>query len=391
MEQEWRRRKRQPRRDAARLDGDVQDISLDRLRDMMAANRRETEQLPRDFVLQPPAASAAAVASPLDLETSTRLPGLDYVPCILLLPPRPSSSLGSNPLHPAMLCLHQTTVPASLGKEEPTSQPSSSSSSSSSLSYALELSRRGYITLSPDYPLYGEYRPSLDSVYSHYASVTMKAVVNNLHCIDLLSHWPLVDPARIGAIGHSLGGSNALFTAAVDDRIAAVIVSAGFTSFSAYRQSRYRSAGSPPSAAETSSGSAYDNDLRGWSRRDKYMPLIAAQYGNDWQRVPWQWSALLAHTAAVPGRGVFISAPQDDLIFPCQGVKETVDEAKKALQQQQGGEDALLAVYPKGGHEFPAAVRQQAYEWLERRMQHQPPALPQQQQAERSDSRKLRA
>ena len=197
---------------------------------------------------------------------------VDWVPCVLLVPPRPISSSPSAapPLFPALLCLHQTTVPPSLGKEEPTTP--------GPLSYAYDLTALGYVTLSPDYPLFGSYHPSLSSLYAQYRSVTAKAVSNVLSCVDFLAHYPLVDPTRLGAIGHSLGASTALFAGLYDPRLRFLVSSCGFTSHRRYAaSSRWQAAGAPPTARELSDGSAYTGDMRGWARRDKYMPLIAEE------------------------------------------------------------------------------------------------------------------
>src|SRR4051812_31180256 len=50
---------------------------------------------------------------------------------------------------PAMLCLHQTTA---IGKGEPAGV-----GGRKDLHYALELAERGYVTLAPDYPNFGDY------------------------------------------------------------------------------------------------------------------------------------------------------------------------------------------------------------------------------------------
>src|SRR5205814_2847072 len=65
------------------------------------------------------------------------------VPAWLLIPTGREGKL------PAVLCLHQTVPvgkdePAGLGKNE-------------SLRYAVHLAERGYVTLAPDYPSFGEY------------------------------------------------------------------------------------------------------------------------------------------------------------------------------------------------------------------------------------------
>lgn len=67
-----------------------------------------------------------------------------------------------------------------------------------------------------------------------YASASMKAIRNNIAAVDVLVRRFDVDPTRIAAIGHSLGGHNAIFTAVFDRRIGAVVSSCGFTSFGCY-------------------------------------------------------------------------------------------------------------------------------------------------------------
>jgi pimeloyl-ACP methyl ester carboxylesterase len=45
--------------------------------------------------------------------------------------------------------------------------------------------------------------------------------------VDLLTELPNVDPKRIGTVGHSLGGKEALYLAAFDDRIKVAVSSEG--------------------------------------------------------------------------------------------------------------------------------------------------------------------
>ena len=54
-----------------------------------------------------------------------------------------------------------------------------------------------------------------------------------MSCVDLLQLLPTVDPDRIGAIGHSLGGVNTVFLAAFDDRVKVGVSSCGWTTFRA--------------------------------------------------------------------------------------------------------------------------------------------------------------
>ena len=52
-----------------------------------------------------------------------------------------------------------------------------------------------------------------------YASTTMKAIRDNRRAVDVLQSLPFVDGARLGCIGHSRGGHNAIFTAVFEPRL----------------------------------------------------------------------------------------------------------------------------------------------------------------------------
>src|SRR5206468_2552041 len=65
-------------------------------------------------------------------------------------------------------------------------------------------------------------------------SGTLKAVWDNLRGLDLLDSLPYVKRGEYGAIGHSLGGHNAVYTSLFDLRIKAVVSSCGLDSFLDY-------------------------------------------------------------------------------------------------------------------------------------------------------------
>src|SRR5712691_580041 len=142
----------------------------------------------------------------------------DRVPAYLLIPNERTGKL------PAMLCLHQTI---NIGKAETVGL-----GPNETRRYARHLVERGYVTLAPDYPSFGDY--PYDFKKSDYASGSMKAIWNNMRAVDLLQARPEVDPERIGVIGHSLGGHNAMFTAAFDERLKVIVSNCGFTSFPKY-------------------------------------------------------------------------------------------------------------------------------------------------------------
>jgi dienelactone hydrolase len=247
----------------------------------------------------------------------------DRVPAYLLVPRVSKGKL------PAVLCLHQTIA---IGKAEPAGL-----GDRENLRYAAHLAERGYVTLAPDYPSFGDYR--YDFAGSGYASGSMKAIWNNMRAIDLLQALPEVDGDRIGCIGHSLGGHNTMFTAAFDKRIKALVSNCGFTTFSKY----------------------YGGNLKGWTS-DRYMPRIAREYGNDPSKVPFDFTEVVA---ALAPRAFLANAPLHDDNFEVSGVRDAI-AAARPVYELLGATDHLAANYPDCQHDFPPNARRAAYDWLDR-------------------------
>jgi dipeptidyl aminopeptidase/acylaminoacyl peptidase len=88
---------------------------------------------------------------------------------------------------------------------------------------------RGYVTLAPNYPLLAKYQPHLKKL--GWESGTLKAVWDNMRGLDLLESLPYVDGSKMGAIGHSLGGHNSVYTAVFGDRLQVVVSSCGLDSY----------------------------------------------------------------------------------------------------------------------------------------------------------------
>lgn len=205
----------------------------------------------------------------------------DRVPAHLFLP----DAAKAKPA-PAMLALHQTT---SIGKDEPAGL-----GGLENLHYGLELAERGFVVLAPDYPSFGDYK--YDFKAGDYVSGTMKGIFNHMRCVDLLQSRSEVDPERIGVIGHSLGGHNAMFVAAFDERLKAIVSSCGWTPFHDY----------------------YDGKIAGWTS-DRYMPRLRDVYGLDPDRVPFDFYEIVASFAP---RGFFPTRPWPTATLPWQGSRK---------------------------------------------------------------------
>lgn len=239
---------------------------------------------------------------------------------------------GSSRRRAAVLCLHQTNR---AGKDSPVGL-----AERPSMHYALELAQRGFVALAPDYPSFGENQH--DFATDQYESGSMAAIYQNMRAVELLQALPEVDPERIGCIGHSLGGHNALFTAAFDDRIKAVVTSCGFTTFHQYQ----------------------GGDLHGWSG-PVYMPRIASRYAKSPGQMPFDFTEVVA---ALAPRPVFIVAPVNDDNFAVDGVRDVV-AAARPVHSLFGRSQELHATYPDAGHDFPPAAREAAYAFLESSLQ----------------------
>jgi dienelactone hydrolase len=247
----------------------------------------------------------------------------DRVPAWLLIPHDLKGKV------PAVLCLHQTIA---IGKDEPAGL-----GKNQDLAYAHHLAERGYVTLAPDYPSFGEY--TFDFKKSKFPSGSMKAIWNNLCAVDLLESLPEVDKHRIGVIGHSLGGHNGMFTAAFDTRLKVIVSNCGFTSATKY----------------------YGGNLKGWTS-DRYMPRVATIHKNKPDRLPFDFPEIVASFAP---RAFLASSPMRDSNFEVSGVKDCM-AAARPVYELLGAKEKLQANYPDVEHTFPEPVRKVAYDFLDR-------------------------
>jgi hypothetical protein len=334
------------------------------------AERREDIQFWMQQVMG--AVPSSTRRGPLDVRTESREETPDYtrikltyaaepgdrVPALLLvpkkaklnadgitgrLPQRDAESAASNrgfgKRLPAMLCLHPTNPDGKAQTAGLVGLPTRH--------YGHQLAGRGFVCLIPDYPSFGDYK-SYDfhqkapgSQDPLYLSGSMKAIWNNIRAVDLLESLGYVDIDNIGVIGHSLGGHNALFTAVFEPRLKAVVTSCGFTAFHDY----------------------YKGDLKGWTS-DRYMPRIREVYGNNPDKMPFDFPEVLA---AIAPRGIYVNAPLHDANFDNNGVKKCIAAAEPVFELL-GAKNNLVVEYPDCGHDFPDDVRERVYEWLERQL-----------------------
>jgi dienelactone hydrolase len=255
----------------------------------------------------------------------------DRVPAYLLAP---KAVLSGGAKAPAVLCLHQThaqgqKVVVGLG-DSPNDE------------YGVELARRGYVCLAPPYPRLANYQPDLSAL--GYRSGAMKAIWNNQRALDLLELLPFVKPGKFGAIGHSLGGHTAVFTAVLDQRVAVVASSCGLDAFVDYM----------------------DGNIRGWTS-DRYLPRLLGYRLAD---IPFDFPELIG---ALAPRVCFISAPFGDTNFKWRSV-HAIEQAALPIYRLYGAAQHLRVEHPNCGHLFPPAMRALAYELLDATLKPAAPA-----------------
>ncbi len=104
--------------------------------------------------------------------------------------------------------------------------------------YLDHLARRGYVVIAPDHFVAGHRVPAAGAYetgefYKRHPEWTAVGKFTYEHsiAIDVLQSLGRVDPDRIGAIGHSLGGHGTIFLAAYDERVKAAACNCGGSFF----------------------------------------------------------------------------------------------------------------------------------------------------------------
>lgn len=150
---------------------------------------------------------------------------------------------------PAVLCCHGH---GPFGKDPVVGMTGSAERaadiSASNYNYAEQMTRAGFVTISPDLRGFGERRDRYDpidiprdpcnlnyvkgSIFGVYP-LTLN-IFDMMRCIDYLETMDEVDPARIGMMGLSQGGTMTTFTTAVEPRIKACDIISYVNPFAAF-------------------------------------------------------------------------------------------------------------------------------------------------------------
>jgi dienelactone hydrolase len=240
----------------------------------------------------------------------------DRVRAYLLLP----KDLKDGEKRPAVVVFHPTTndtlrEPVGLGKRQ-------------EMALALQLVRRGYITLSPEcYIMKG------DGPKAQAARLTQrrpgwsglgKMIFDASRCVDYLDTLPQVDASRIGCIGHSLGAKEVLFAMVCEPRFHAGVFNEGGI------------------------GLRMSNWTDPWYLTDAMKPFIPALENH-------QVMALIA-----PRPFLVLGGNSADGDASWAFVNEV-----RTVYTLLGATDHIGFYNHKAGHAFPSEAREVAFRWLD--------------------------
>ncbi|MBI4559204.1 MAG: prolyl oligopeptidase family serine peptidase [Candidatus Hydrogenedentes bacterium] len=240
---------------------------------------------------------------------------------------------------PAILCCHQT-VPQ--GKDEPAGLEGDPN-----LAFAQHYAELGYVTLAPDCITAGE-RVSVGlqpfdtaNFYKDYPRMSAmgKMLWDHMHALDVLCDTRRVDSARIGVVGHSLGGYNALLLSAFDERVQACVASCAFTRF------------------------ADDPEPERWARENWFVHLPKLRPAIKKRRFPFDWEHILALAAPIPL--LLLTASNDD-VFPHAESCQKASQTARTVYRLLGATEALECHTHDYGHQMTPETLARSDDWFER-------------------------
>ncbi len=243
---------------------------------------------------------------------------------------------------PGILAIHQHAGEYDLGKSEPAGL-----SANAMYHYGHDLCQRGYVVLCPDQLCFEDRRPSeeqrakngvlQDGQYERFEFTRRIATgtclqtkyLHDLVCaLSLLAGLPEVDETRLGAIGHSLGGQEALWLAWYDPRVRAAVSSCGF------------------GLIHTILRDVINHNFA------LYIPGMLELCDTD------------TLVAGIAPRAFMLTAGEYDDIFPIDGVRQIVEHAKAAYQNAGVSERFQSIIFP-AGHSLPDEIKTEVYQFLD--------------------------
>jgi pimeloyl-ACP methyl ester carboxylesterase len=207
----------------------------------------------------------------------------------------------------------------------------------------LALVKKGYAVLAFDQSGFGSRMSEIGPFYDRYPSWSHmgRLVEDTRAAIDLLEKDSLVDPQRISLFGYSMGGNVALYTAALDARVKAVVSICGFTPMRT------------DTAARGTGGVARYSHERG------LIPRLGFFIGQE-DRIPYDYDELIASLAPRP---TLIVQPLLDRDATPTDVHAAVERATKVYALYKAPQNLTLHE-PWDYNRLPESTQDWILQWM---------------------------
>jgi pimeloyl-ACP methyl ester carboxylesterase len=207
----------------------------------------------------------------------------------------------------------------------------------------LALVHAGYAVLAYDQSGFGSRLSETGPFYDRYPKWShMGRLVEDAHsAVDALSKDELVDPSRIYLYGYSLGGTVAIYEAALDSRVKGIVSISGFTPM------------------RTDPMSRGDGGVARYSQERDLIPKLGFFIGHE-ARIPYDYPDLLGLIAPRP---VLVVQPQLDRDATPADVEAAVTQAKRVYSLYGVG-DKLTLDEPWDYNRLPTTTLDETMKWV---------------------------
>ena len=207
----------------------------------------------------------------------------------------------------------------------------------------LALVHAGYAVLAYDQSGFGSRLTETGEFYNRYPKWShMGRLVEDAHsAVDALTKDELVDPSRIYLYGYSIGGTVAIYEAALDPRVKGIVAIAGFTPM------------------RTDVASRGDGGVARYSHERGLIPNLGFFVGHESQ-IPYDYPELLGMIAPRP---VLIVQPQLDRDAMPADVKSAVNQAKQVYSLYNAG-DKMSILEPWDYNRLPNNTLDETVKWM---------------------------
>lgn len=258
----------------------------------------------------------------------------DWIPALACY-----SELGRTRPLPAILCM-----PGSPNRKEDLLRP---------LDLLPRWAEAGFYVLSIDRPYHGERQGDLSSaIYTKgLAKVWGEYIYDLMRALDYLETAPEVDADRIGMLGLSMGGMEALLVAALDDRVKVVVSVAGQLSWQEiFAAGTWKQVFPGLALRHELVRSGVDGEQAFAAFKSKYPELTTMD------------AAMVAPMIAP--RPLLLMIGQEDPLIPLAAAQRTLEAARVEYRRHNRDSHVELRVEPSAGHSFPPDMRFDALEWF---------------------------